>query len=326
MAETNADNSTRIQIFTVEDLLSLELSADEKDVIVGLPENPLIRPKTKNLIEAPEKSYKTTFLSRLMMGLSCGKTVYPAMPVARKRKVLYLHGELSVAEIQERTRAAVHGLDGLFTDLLQGKAVEAHLIEEHGQKVLRNLVEQYMPDDLVLDPWQSVISGFDENSFKDISQATKFCDALIEAYRLTLWIAIHEGKDRQRGARGHSSVGGWRDTRIALNKGAGNIVRVTVQPRWAKSPPVFQLRFENGTLVPDAHELPFDGQNGVIRLFVEKSGGKMLKDELIERLGKGKEAGRKAIERAAKAGAIALADEYVVLPLTPEPQPGRQPN
>jgi hypothetical protein len=63
--------------------IDLKLSDTEEEVIVGSPTNPLIRPRTKNLIEAPEKSYKTTALLRLMAGLACGKTVFPALPVVR---------------------------------------------------------------------------------------------------------------------------------------------------------------------------------------------------------------------------------------------------
>jgi hypothetical protein len=52
--------------------------------------------------------------------------------------------------------------------------------------------------------------GYEENSYKDMSQATKFCNELIETYGVTLWIPIYLGKDRSRGARGHSVIAGWR--------------------------------------------------------------------------------------------------------------------
>ena len=42
---------------------------------------------TKNLIEAPEKTFKTTMLLRLTIGMACGHTVYPSLPVARPVQV-----------------------------------------------------------------------------------------------------------------------------------------------------------------------------------------------------------------------------------------------
>src|SRR4029079_9848815 len=115
-----------------------------------------------------------------------------------------LHGELSTAEIRARTIGASSELSGPYTNFLQGRSLEAHLVNEEGQRILEEWVRDYKPEDLVLDPWQSFISGCDENSFKDMSRATKFCDKLINEYGVTLWIPIHLGKVHQRGARGHS--------------------------------------------------------------------------------------------------------------------------
>jgi len=322
MAE-NKINPKRIFICTAEEWLNLK--PEDGDVVLGSPENALIRPKTKNLIEAPEKCFKTTFALRLMLGLSCGTTVYPRLPVAKKGKVLYMHGELSNAEIKERTRAAVADLNGPF-DFLQGKALDAHLVTQEGRRVLESLVEQFAPEHLVLDPWQSFISGCDENSFKEISAAETFCNKLVETYGVTLWVPIHLGKNASKGARGHSSIGGWRDTRIALTRDTHDGVAVTVEPRWAEAPPRFHLRFDNGTLRPDAQGNGFNGQTATIRTFVESKGGKALKAELVEHLRKGGEAGRKAIERAVNAHAIIPDGEYVSIPLTPETEPETKPN
>jgi len=318
MPEKNVeDHAKRTVIMSAEDWLSMELSADEKDVIIGTPENPLIRPKTRNIIEAPEKSFKTTFSTRLTMGISCGETVYPALPVRQAGKVLYLHGELGNEEIKERTQAATEGLTGPFTEFMQGKSLDAHLVTPVGQETIRQLLRDYQPDHLVLDAWQSFISGCDENSFKEISVATHFCDEIIEEFGITLWIAIHQGKNPERGARGHSCIAGWRDTRIALCKD-GNTVRVRVQPRWASSPPRFDLRFDDGILVPENGPITYSKQTASIRHFVEQSGGKAPKADVIDYLHLTKDAGRKAMARAVEAGAVTSSDEFLEIPLTPE--------
>jgi hypothetical protein len=325
MPETNVNNDPqRTFILTAEEWLNLK--TEDGDAIFGSPDNALVRPKTKNLIEAPEKCFETTFALRLMLGLSCGATVYPGLPVARKGKVLYLHGELSNGEIQERTKAAVAGLNGPF-QFQQGKALDAHLITAAGQRVLEAIVKEHTLDHLILDPFQCFITGCDENLFKDMSAAEKFCDRLIADYGLTLWLPIHLGKNRQKGPRGHSSIGAWRDTKIALGKGfQANGVTVTVEPRWAKSPPAFHLRFEDGTLKLGTREVKFEGQTGAIREFVIARGGRVPREDLIGHLGKRRDAARKAIERAEQAGAILPDGEYVLIPLTPETAPGANPN
>ena len=69
MAETNAKKSQqRIFILSAEEWLNLK--TEEAVVVFGSPDDPLVRPGTKNLIEAPEKCFKTTFTERLML-VSC---------------------------------------------------------------------------------------------------------------------------------------------------------------------------------------------------------------------------------------------------------------
>ena len=45
-------------ILNMQEWIDLKLSDTEAEVIIGSPTNPLIRPRTKNLIEAPEKHIK----------------------------------------------------------------------------------------------------------------------------------------------------------------------------------------------------------------------------------------------------------------------------
>jgi hypothetical protein len=302
----------RPTILTMQEWLDLELSEKEGEVEIGTSTTPIVRPKTKNLIEAPEKSFKTTVLLRLLAGLSCGKTVYPDMPVVRPRKVLYLHGELSDAEIKDRTIGASAELPGPNSNFLQGRVREAHLIDPMGQKLLDEIVKEYGPEDLVLDPWQSSIEGFDENSFKDMSKATGFCNKLIEEHGVTLWIPIHLGKVHKKGARGHSTVQGWRDTRIRLIRDE-DCVEVTVEPRFAPPLKPFGLKFRDGTMWMNDRFSAFGGLSAKIRAFVEGKGGSVHRKELAEYLGSSPDAVRKAIRRAAEDAAIVIEGEYLHL-------------
>jgi hypothetical protein len=304
----------------MQEWLNLELNADEKDVVIGTSGNAIVRPKTKNLIEASEKCFKTTFLLRLLAGLSCGETVYPQLPVVHARRVLYLHGELSNAEIQERTISAAKSLVApASANFWQGRVMDVHLIEEPGRDRLREMVQTYRPDDLALDPWQSFIMGHEENSYKDMSEATKFCSELIEDYGVTLWIPIHLGKDRSKGARGHSVIAGWRDTRIQLKREKG-LLSVGVEPRWATPTEAFKLRFRNGTLWPHV-DARFSGQAAQIREFLKSCGGRTSISALSEHLKfASADALRKALSRAQDSGAIVRGDDWVALPIEPSPE------
>jgi hypothetical protein len=298
----------------------LEISEDEKNAVIGTAENPIVRPRTKNFIEAPEKAFKTTFLLRLMAGLSCNETIFSQLKVPKTRSVLYLLGELSRPEVQSRIQGATAGLNGEFDNFSIGTVLDAHLIQPEGQDVIRELLGEHRPENLVLDPWQAFITGSDENSYKDISQATKFCDQLIDEFGVTLWIPIHTGKDRTKGARGHSIIGGWRDTRFQLERKGETGLSVKVEPRWAEPLRPFQLRLDRSTLRPDK-AISWSGQTGDVVDFVRSSGGTASLGALAGLLrraddSKGKEAFRKIIERAVKAGAVIKGEDSVSLPLS----------
>jgi AAA domain len=298
--------------FSIEQWDQIDLDTEDNDALIGTPQSPIIRPATKNLIEAPEKSFKTTLSLRQLIAMACGYTVFPSLPIARAARILYMHGEMTAKELKGRRDAAQTGIPlDLLTvgrrNFIDGRSVDAHLIRANGQDAIRRIVKKFNPDVLVIDPLQSFISGHDENSFKEMSQAHDFLDKLIvEQNGMTLFLVVHVGKDASRGMRGHSSTAGWRDTLIRLTrKGNDGKIEVDIRPRWA-SPIKFSLKFQNGTMVETD---TFSPQTTKIRDFVQKrlseNGGKLVPYSEIEKfLGTGKEAVRKAIQRAKEEGAI----------------------
>jgi hypothetical protein len=231
--------------------------------------------------------------------------------------VLYLHSELSPAEIKERTLAATQGipqeaLKSGLRNFIQGRDLNVHLITNAGHAAIESLLRLHRPEDVVLDPWQGFIPGADENSFKDISNATQFIDRMIEEYHTTFYIPIHQGKDRARGARGHSLIAGWRDTRFRLEPDRNNnaAVKVIVEPRWATPPPPFKLKFRDGTMWPEAS---FPPQAMKIREFVKTQGGKASKTAIGDLLELGGESLRKALQRAENEGAINIEKDSVIV-------------
>jgi len=300
------------RFLTAEQWLSLSMDVDESQVVIGSPSQCIIRPGTKNIIEAPEKAFKTTFMLRLTMGLSCGQTVFSLLPVLRPRRVLYVHGELSPPEIQERTHSAAQDLPRPLNNFYQGRDHRIHLGEKDGQQILKNIVVGYEPEDLVIDPWQAFITGFDENEFKDVSRATHFLDELIEECKVTVYLVTHLGKDHSRGTRGHSSLGGWRDTLIKLER-KKELVEVKVDPRWAAPVEPFKLKFENGTL-RTTDESGFKPQADEIRKFLQSQGGESTVGAVGAHLDLTSDSLRKALKRAEEAKAIVVAGDAVRLP------------
>jgi hypothetical protein len=299
--------------FSAEEWDTIDLDTEDNSVLIGTPRNPIIRPGTKNLIEAPEKTFKTTFGLRQFLGMASGYTVYGSLPVARPVRILYMHGEMTPQELKERRNAAQVGIPSEFLkvgrkNFVDGRSIDAHLIRKEGQDAIRRVVRKFKPDVLVIDPWQSFIAGYDENSFKDMSQAQEYLDKLLaEQGGMTLFIVEHLGKDQNKGMRGHSSTSGWRDTLVRLKRkqGADGKIEVSVRPRWA-APLTFGVKFQDGTMVEGE---AFSPQTVKIREFVERWAKERSKTmvpfaEIANSLGSKPDAARKAIKRAVEEEAI----------------------
>lgn len=296
------------------------LPTDTTPALIGSCKHRIMRPYTKNIVLAPEKEFKTTFQLQVWVCASCGVTVFKELPVPQPVRVLYLHGELSPPEIQERLYQAAHGLPGPLSNFYTGREPGIHLCAAPGQQRLRELVGDIKPQVLVLDSWMNFIPGMDENSFKDISLATAFVDQLIDEFAIAASISIHEGKDHSRGARGHSLIAGWRDTLFKLKKnthvgpkGITHTLRVSVEPRWDRPIPDFMLEFDGETKTLRPTNKPFyTHQIMQILTVLVSQGGSATKKSVGEALGLKGEALRKAIERAVKAGAVKVDNNQVI--------------
>lgn len=329
--DTKDQSETLSNLLEIEGLLEDgELTADEWctlpldtiEPVIGTRDNCIVRPLTKNIILAPEKAFKTTFTLRLMLGLSNGTCTFPELPIFRPATVLYVHGELSPPEIQVRTRAAKADLHG--SNFYQAWNCKANLCSDDGQAVLTGILDKHKHQDhcpqvLVLDPWQEFIAEFDENNSKEISGAQKFIQRLIREYQLTVFIVAHKGKDRQRGMRGTSSMGGWRDTLFTIDrKGQGKQIRVTVEPRWASPVPPFSLVFRDGTVVDTGTGIhAFAPQAMKIRDYLARNSGQSTKKQLATVLQiENTDSLKRALRRAAQDGAIKINGDIVSLPDT----------
>jgi len=208
-------------------------------------------------------------------------------------------------------------LDNFF----QGKSLNANLLTSKGQDAILELVQQYKAQILAIDPWQSFIPGADENVFKDVSIATACMDRLIAECRVTIFLAIHEGKDSSRGARGHSSLAGWRDTLFALKR-KGTTLKVGVEPRWASPPEDLKLTFKDGTLW-EGDGPGWTKQAEAIRNLLIANGGKLSRDQIAFGLGLDRDSVRMPLKRAQDRGAIRVDGDVVTLPPSPPASPNQ---
>ncbi len=246
-APTPAPTPKTRYCMTAEEWEKRDFSKEESESLIGTETNAIIRPLTKNLVVAGDKSFKTTFLMRLGASLASGETVFEELPVRRSCRVLHIHAELNPAEIKQRVIASIANLDtkGQFFPV---RDTLVHLIDEEGQNTIREIVEEVKPEVVILDPWQELITGFNENSDEHMGVARKFITQLIDDYKVTAFIVQHTGRDEAKGGRGHSGLKGWRDTQIVLKR-KNEQVDVRIEPRWG-STFNFTLAFKDGTLHP----------------------------------------------------------------------------
>ena len=152
-----------------------------------------------------------------------------------------------------------------------------------------------------------------------MSGATKYLDTLIEGYGLTLFIAVHMGKDHSRGARGHSLVAGWRDTKFTLTRDKNGLT-VTVDPRWGASLNPLKLNFRDGTLL-EGDAPRWTKQAEGIRALLSANQGRLSREAIGLGLDLKGSALRTALMRAQAKGAIHVDDDVVTLPPSPPSSP-----
>jgi AAA domain/Bifunctional DNA primase/polymerase, N-terminal len=252
---------------TAREWISYEPSQGESDSLIGTTQA-IVRPRTKNLVVAGDKSFKTTFMMRLAASLASGETCFDELPVMRSCRVAHIHAELNPSELKQRVIASVAGLpDKGLDEFIPVRDMQANLISQEGQAVIREIVQEFHPEVLILDPWQELITGFNENSDLDTGMARKFMDTLIEDYGLTIFLVQHSGRDTSKGGRGHTGLKGWRDTQFTLTRvNQSDVVKVHVDPRW-DTPLSFQLTFKDGTLHPTS--ILFTKQQQDLREFLK---------------------------------------------------------
>src|SRR5690606_1496170 len=72
---------------------------------------------------------------------------------------------------------------------------------------------------IVVDTLSRALAGGDENASTDMGALVRNVDALRRKVRAHIMLVHHSGKDRAKGARGHSLLRAATDTEIEISKG-----------------------------------------------------------------------------------------------------------
>jgi hypothetical protein len=131
------------------------------------------------------------------------------------------------------------------------------------------------PSLIVIDTLNRCFGGGDENSTQDMSGFINGCDALREEFGATVLIVHHSGKDRMKGSRGASALGGAMDVIFELVKARRDQPLATLRnntnttkPHKDSSPlPDLALDFAEIELdIPAAEDDPHANTSLVVRL------------------------------------------------------------
>lgn len=122
---------------------------------------------------------------------------------------------------------------------------------------------------VVLDTLSRVMAGGDENSSVDMGALVKHFDALRAATNAHLMVIHHTGKDKAKGARGHSLLRAATDTEIEVSEG---LIAVTKQRDLEKD---WQsgFRLESVVLGVDASDRPVSSARAVLGPVVDGGHG-----------------------------------------------------
>jgi len=115
----------------------------------------------------------------------------------RKSVVLYLQFELGIEILQGRMKDTGQIYDNVYV----GTTFAMKLDTSAGQNLLLKAMDGVKPDVLIVDPFYKIIQG-DENEAHDVRVITDFLDDVLEAYKCSVLILHHTGKDISKGGRG----------------------------------------------------------------------------------------------------------------------------
>lgn len=238
-------------IIPADALMAMDLPAREYIIEPFLPAASLI------MIYAERGLGKTWFALSLAIAITKGEG-FLAYAVQRRRRVLYIDGEMRLGDIQDRIRhlepAPPPELLILPSEMLfqQGRPINLHDLEDQAavDRAIATLTEREMaPEVVVVDNLSSLSGGVDENDNSQLDQLLRWLLSLRHR-GIAVVLIHHAGKSgKQRGASRREDL---LDTSIVLERpddeettphqGAHFIVRFVKNRHPKPVPDVLELR------------------------------------------------------------------------------------
>ena len=215
---------------TKKSKLSFVMFDDEADAALEEPESQLV----EDLFDegAMIVLYGDSNAGKSFIALQISHAIATGTPFAGKKTkqglVVYV-----VAEGGRRFRRRLSALRRQFPEhknlpiALVKSAVDLYGDSDHNElvRLIREAEEQtgLSCGLVVLDTLSRVMGAGDENSGRDMNMIVKQVDAIREQTRAAVLLVHHSGKDRAKGARGHSSLRAATDTEIEVTKDRGSL-------------------------------------------------------------------------------------------------------
>lgn len=239
----------KIEVHPVGVLLTAEFPAS--DSMLG---GNLLDRSGAMLISGPQKIGKSLFASQLALTLGDRKEFLGFKPSESEYRTLILQAEVSAKRMQGRFQKQVQafGKPALGNVLSASVYSSIKLDSEEGRRIIRELIDQYKPDLVIVDPLANFHRG-DENVAQDVLRVTTGLDE-IRAAGPAVCLVHHHGKNSSERsnvghkARGSTALPGWYDTHLSLEK-AGDAVRLRFELRHDETPEDILLRLNPETLL-----------------------------------------------------------------------------
>ena len=277
-----------------------ELLSDDSSPPKPIIDNGLLLDGTLLLLIGPPKSKKTFLTMNLALSIASGSD-FSGFKVPKPKKVLYLLAEGGFYPTRDRFKKMAKGKN---QNLFVGFPNYLPINSEDGYHFLYNLVNEFNPDVLILDPLIK-FHDVDENSASQMSDVLGKIRTMMAELELSVILVHHTGKVASRGGRGSSVIVGDYDSCIEICKSDNGNVSLKFDMRHVETLPTKKIRFNPDTFW-------FENESGIVEL-IESAGGDLLKEGLIKSYGKPRATVYRHIDNAVKSGLIEEDDKHLVL-------------
>lgn len=229
----------KIELFNMEQYLNTGRFPDPEPIVDGLLSNNELA-----ILSGSAKAGKSMLAIDVARSVSTGDRFLGKFPCIQ-RNVILLQTEISHNMLHKRLKAFGIKSDNCHLYTANNRV---KIDTSEGKCCLRNLLNEFQPCLLILDPFYTLHSG-DENSSTAVAPVLSDLKELTNSYDCSILLIHHQGK-RSEGSsnsqpghkhRGSSSFADVPDMSISLSKLQGNSLQLSFECRNIKTPDDLKL-------------------------------------------------------------------------------------